>query len=186
MNNVISIDSYEPKKKDRFLFDTNIWMYLYCPLGNYNKALISKYDAFLKRAIQNKSSIVLTSLVLSEFFNAYLRLEFNILKAKEPHRYKDFKSNFKTSQKYSRLMTYIKSTCQNHIMKLGKRIEDRFSSLNMDGLLKNIEMHDFNDKYYIALAGYEDLKIVTDDKGFSKSKLDIQILTANHKLLRSK
>lgn len=186
MNNIISIDNYEPNQKDRFLFDTNIWMYLYCPLGNYKKVVISKYDAFLKRAIQKKSSIVLTSLVLSEFFNAYLRLEFNLLKAKEPDRYKDFRRDFKTSKSYNKLMITIKSTCQNHILKLGKRIEDRFSSIDINELLKNIQLHDFNDKYYIALAGYEDLKIVTDDKGFKKNILDIQILTANHQLLRSK
>ena len=118
-------------------------------------------------------------------FNAYLRLEFNILRGKEPDKYKDFRRDFKPSRNYYRSMTEVKSICQNHILKLGKRIEDRFSALNIDGLLKNIELHDFNDKYYISLAEYEDLKIVTDDKGFNKTMLDIQILTANKRLIRS-
>jgi predicted nucleic acid-binding protein len=183
MNNIISVDSYEPKEEDKFFFDANIWMYLYCPLGNYKKKIIEKYDGFLKRIIENKASIILSSLVLSEFFNAYLRLEFNILKGNEPDKYKDFKKDFKGSKDYQKLMIDIKSTCKNHILKLGKRVDDKFSALDIDRFLKNIELHDFNDKYYISLAEYEGLKIVTNDKDFRKTKIDIPILTANRRLL---
>lgn len=65
MSNIIAVDSYQPQVNDKFFFDTNIWMYLYCPIGNYKKRIIQKYDGFLKRALQSKSSIFISSLVLS-------------------------------------------------------------------------------------------------------------------------
>lgn len=78
MNNIIDICTYMPLENDKFFFDTNIWMYLYCPIGNYNKQVIGEYDGFFKKAYQARSPIFISSLVLSEFFNAWIKLDFNI------------------------------------------------------------------------------------------------------------
>ena len=49
MTNIFDITTYSPKKDEPFLFDANIWMYLYCPLGNYKRKTIRIYDQFLKQ-----------------------------------------------------------------------------------------------------------------------------------------
>ncbi|MBU4274091.1 MAG: hypothetical protein KJ893_05500 [Candidatus Omnitrophica bacterium] len=69
MNNIIDISTYNPNGNDKFFFDANIWMYLFCPIGGYKKDTVTKYDGFLKKAIQVEASIFISSLVLSEFFN---------------------------------------------------------------------------------------------------------------------
>ncbi len=182
MSNIIAIDSYQPQEEDKFFFDTNIWMFLYCPMGNYKEAIVKKYDGFLKKAIGIKSSIFISSLVLSEFFNAYTRLEFNILKGKEPL---DFKKDFRGTDDYQRLVINIKTIVKTKILKLAKRLNDNFSNINIDELFEDIEQSDFNDKYYQFLAITENIMIVTDDSDFaSTKKTTVPILTANYKLLK--
>ena len=36
----IPLMSYEPKDDDRIFFDTNVWLYLFCPIGNYKSEII--------------------------------------------------------------------------------------------------------------------------------------------------
>jgi predicted nucleic acid-binding protein len=185
MNNIVAIDSFQPQEKDKFFFDTNIWMYLYCPMGGYNRNVIKKYDAFLKKVIQARSSIYISSLVLSEFFNAYTRLEFNILKGKEPTKYHVFKKDFRGTSDYKKLVLDIKTTVESYILKLAKRLDDNFSSIDLDDLFEDIEKSDFNDSYCLILVAGENIKVVTNDYDFvSTKKLKVPILTANDKLLK--
>lgn len=184
MNNIIDISSYTPKKSEPFLFDANIWMYLYCPLGNYNKKIIRIYDQFLKQIIQANSTIYISSLILSEFFNAYCRLEFNIKKKKNPSRYNDYKKDFRTTQEYCDLITIIKTTVKNQILKLAHRIDDEFSNIDIDKLFSIIGISDFNDGYYHIFAEQKNITIVTDDRDFWIKNSNVKILTANKYLLK--
>ncbi|MBU0701452.1 PIN domain-containing protein [bacterium] len=185
MNNIIDIMTYNPNKDDKFFLDANIWMYLFCPIGDYGKDTVTKYSAFLKKAIQSKSPIFISSLVLSEFFNAYVRLEFNILKSNAPLRYQDFKRDFRKTDDYQRLMVDIKTTVKTQILKVSKRVDDNFSNMNLEGLFDNIDQSDFNDNYYLTMANLEKFKIVTNDYDFAFSRAtSVPILTANKKMLK--
>lgn len=182
-NNIVPIDAYQPQQTDRFFFDTNIWMLLYCPIGSYKKELVGKYDGFLKKVLSAGATVCISSLVLSEFCNAYLRLEFNRLKIQEPDKYKDFKRDFRSTDGYRDLMREVVITVKGQILKLARRIDDRFSHIAIEDIFDNMEQHDFNDKYYLALAESESLKLVTNDADFSTSTGGILILTANNRLL---
>ncbi|MFZ5515366.1 MAG: type II toxin-antitoxin system VapC family toxin [Candidatus Zhuqueibacterota bacterium] len=184
MNNIIDISSYAPKKSEPFLFDTNIWMYLYCPLGNYNKKIIRIYDQFLKRLIQANSTIYISSLILSEFFNAYCRLEFNIKKKKNPSRYNNYKKDFRTTQGYRDLMTIVMTTVKSQILKLAQQIDDDFSIISVEKLFSIIGKSDFNDCYYHVFAEQKSIAIVTDDRDFWIKNSRVKILTANKHLLK--
>lgn len=182
MSNIIAIDGYQPQNKDKFFFDTNIWMYLYCPIGNYKRRVTEKYDGFLKKVLQARSSIFISSLVLSEFFNTYTRLEFNMFKGEEPL---DFKRDFRGTDDYQRLMINIKTIVKRQILKVSERLDDKFSNMDLEELFENIEQSDFNDNYYQLLAAAENIKIVTDDYDFASTrKIPVPILTANYKLLK--
>ena len=184
MNNIIDISTYNPNKNDKFFFDANIWMYLFCPIGNYRKDIVAKYDGFLKKAIQSKSLIFISSLVLSEFVNAYARVEFNILKKKYPVKYKDFKKDFRKTEKYKKLAKEIKTVVKAKILKLSKKINDKFKDINLDKVFENIEEADFNDNYYKVLLSGGNIKIVTDDYDFGRVDECLSVVTANHKLLK--
>ncbi len=181
MNNVIDIDTYTPLESDNFFFDTNIWIYLFCPIGNYKKKVIKKYDGFLKRACQSKSSVFISALVLSEFFNTWLRLDFNIRKRK----CSDFKKDFRNTKLYENQVLIIEKVVRKHIMQIAQRVNDKFENISLDELFKEIGKSDFNDNYYLTMSNLENFKIVTNDSDFAFSrKISTFILTANKKMLK--
>ena len=185
MNNIIDISNYSPDKDDKFFFDANIWMYLYCPLGGYGKDKPEKYSGFLKKALEAKSSIFISSLVLSEVFNAWIKLDYNILKDKDKSKYADFKKNYRNTGLYRNQTSFLKTVVTKHILNIAKRTDDKFKNISLDELFKEIEASDFNDNYYLAMANCENFKIVTNDSDFAFSrKRSIPILTANYKMLK--
>ncbi len=186
MNNIIDICTYMPLENDKFFFDANIWMYLYCPIGNYKKDVINKYSSFLKKAYNAKSSIFISSLVLSEFFNAWIGLDFNILKGSDPSKYTNFKrKDFRSTKSYKNSATTIKTVVTKDIMKITKRTDDKFENIILDKLFNEIEASDFNDNYYLAMADLEKFKMVTNDYDFAFSrKILVPILTANKEMLK--
>ncbi len=125
----LNIEAYIPKAGEKFYFDTNIWMYLYCPVGNYKREIIGKYDHFLKKIIKERSVILISSLVLSEIFNAYLKLEFSILKEKNPQKYRNYKMDFRKKEIYKKKALEVKGIVQKQILTLAERIDDGFSKL---------------------------------------------------------
>lgn len=79
MNNVMDVETYVPQDGDRYFFDTNIWLYFYCPvisISSYKKTIISKYDGFLKKVINSNTTIYVSSLIASEFINVWLKIGF--------------------------------------------------------------------------------------------------------------
>jgi len=180
----IDIETYTPQAGETFYFDTNIWMFLYCPVGNYKRAIIGKYDRFLKNILQNQSAISISSLILSEFFNAYLRLEFSFLKGANPRKYRDYKRDFRKKKIYEKKALEVKIIVERQILALARRIDDKFSQLNIDDLLEEIELSDFNDKFHAMLAASDCDKIVTHDADYgSFKKISVPVITANKKLL---
>lgn len=185
MSKIIDISTYAPLKSDNFFFDANIWMYLYCPLGSYGKDKPAKYSGFLKKVLEVKSSIFISSLVLSEVFNAWIKLDYNILKDKDKSKYADFKKNYRNTELYRNQTSIIKTVVTKHILNIAKRTDDKFKSISLDELFKEIGVSDFNDNYYLTMANCENFKIVTNDYDFASLKEEsVPILTANNKMLK--
>ena len=184
MNNVMDIQSYAPQEGDRYFFDANIWLYFYCPIGNYNKNTISKYDGFLKRVLSNNTTIYISSLIVSEIINRWLRLDFNILKRSD-NRMVDFKQNYRGSENYLNTVHNITTVFNDQLLKISTPLNDRAEKISMPDVLCGLAKTDFNDSYYHQLARLNNLIIVTNDSDFSELDTGISILTANQRLLNS-
>ena len=63
---VIDVKTYTAKRLDVFFFDNNIWMYLFCPLGEYNKSRQKQYSELLKSVKTANSTIFTSSLILPD------------------------------------------------------------------------------------------------------------------------
>ena len=61
MSNKIDISTYNPTKNDSFFVDNNVWMYLFCPVGNYNEYLVNTYNTFFFKILKNKCTIYTSS-----------------------------------------------------------------------------------------------------------------------------
>lgn len=178
MSNIITISSYEPKKDEKFFFDTNIWLYLLCPVGNYNQAVVNKYNMFFSKIVLNKSIIYTSAMVISEFFNVYARIEFSIKQNSDPKKYKNYKNDFRNTKEYETFSAQVCGLIDAKILKYSIRIDDKFSTINKSNLLCQSSSYDFNDKYFVELCKDNKLKIVTNDKDFFHFKDNIDIITS--------
>jgi predicted nucleic acid-binding protein len=184
MNKIIDIRTYQPKADDRFMLDANIWLYLYCPLGNYNQTAIQDYDGFLKRAISVKAAIWVSSLILSEVINRWLRLDSAIFKKLHKKRNMDFKRDYRRTANCRGVSQNIADVIEGKMFQIAGRIDDNFSGIDASAILKNMAGSDFNDLYYSKLASMNDLAVVTHDVDFGNIPLPVTILTGNQKMLR--
>ena len=182
-NNVINIEAYVPQGGDRYFFDANIWLFFLCPIGNYSKNTIRKYDAFLKKAINSETTIYISSLVISEIINRWLRLDFQIIERKKLVK-NNYKKHYRGSKYYLNTVKDIIAVFNNQLLKISKPLDDRATEISLSDVLSALDKSDFNDCYYHHLAKLDNLMIVTNDADFAKLDTGVSILTANQKLLK--
>lgn len=163
--NKIDITKYSPKSLDTFFFDNSVWMYLFCPLGSYNHSKQKNYSAFLQSIQTSRSTIFISSLILSEFTNRYLRMDFERWKVEIGNPSADFKRDYIGIQRYAETIDEIKRNIKE-IMKFCDKTPDNFNAIEIDSIFQHVSDIDFNDSYYIELAKLDNWKIVTDDKDF--------------------
>lgn len=182
-NNVIPISNYSIKSSDTFFFDNNIWMYIFCPLANFQKDKRQKiYSGLFSNLLSRKSHIYTNSLVLSEFANRYLRLDFDIAKRdiKTQGALNDYKRDFVGTTRYIDTAKDVKSNLLK-ITTFCQRSSDEFNSINLDTIFSLFTNIGFNDSYYLHLASKKGWIIVSDDSDLCKNKfadLNVTILTA--------
>lgn len=166
MSKVINLKKYQPRSTDKFFFDANVWLYIFCPIGNYKQSLVAPYTSFFQSIRQTRATILTSSLILSEIINRWLRLEFP----------QGAKKN-RNTMKYTQTIQAIEYTINEKILKNSQRIDDHFSKININEVLLKLKESDFNDSYYSQLSLLENFKIVTNDHDF-KIFPSLHILTA--------
>ena len=182
MSKILDISSYQTKSDDVLFFDNNVWMYLFCPILKYEKDKQRKYSKFFQSVQSVKACIWINSLVLSEFCNAWLRIEYNKWKRKPENTLNsDYKKYFVCSSKYKETIEDIRDIIPE-ILKYAERGSDNFNSISLESIFRELDNCDFNDSYYLELACKNNWKIVTDDADlFKNNQLNIKIITANIK-----
>lgn len=175
----IKIQDFTSKFSDEFLFDTNVWLLIYGPIADYQKKDQREYSRFLATLIQRNSSIYITSMIISEFANVILRIDFrqwcdnqiNISNL-------DFKRDFVGTSEYVDSVRDIKQLIIEILsLPIIVKIPDNFNSLNMDAILERFDVVDFNDAYISTLSQNNNYKIVTNDRDFQKLQSSIEIIT---------
>ena len=148
---VCNISGYTPSSMDTYLFDNNIWMFIFCPIANVLKKKQREYSNFLQSILSVKASIFVTSMILSEFANAYLRLDYDLWK-KDTRQYSaNYKKDYLKSERYRETSKEVISSIKA-ILKLTEAMPDDFHMINIDNILTLFEKIDFNDSYYIELC----------------------------------
>lgn len=178
MSSVIDIQKYQPRFNDILFFDNNVWMFLFCPLASYEKKKQRAYADLLKNAELSKAAIFINALVISEFCNQWLRIEFKSWSKNFPDT-KDYKRDFIHTAVFKSAVLDVKDALKK-ISDISERASDNFNAIDLRHLLLEFGNSDFNDSYYLELAHLNKWKIVTDDADFFKnSSYDIDIITAN-------
>jgi predicted nucleic acid-binding protein len=173
--------------KRQYFFDANLWLKILKPPFLLSKR-DEKYLAFFERFKNHTDhpKIIVTSLVLSEVINRYLRdVSYPIFWKRQGIDEPDksyYKLVYRPSQEF--LTDYI-SLCEDI------KAYQHFYELANDGLTSDIRQKDiltsppqsldFNDNYYYQLAMKRNYIIVTDDKDFFVP--DVEVITYNQQLI---
>ena len=173
---LIPLGDFEIKSQMSFLFDTNIWMFLFCPLGNYQQRQQDSASNFLALARRTGCEIVLTSLTISEFTNAYLRLDFDLWKKELKTPQASYKRDYLSTDRYESTQMLVEDSV-NQILGLSVRYPDSFNSIEMQDVLANFKKVDFNDAYYASICKERNWILFTGDRDFGKITANITVVT---------
>jgi predicted nucleic acid-binding protein len=180
---ILKIDTYTPKATDRFLLDTNVLLYLFCPTAANDPTKAAPYSNFLLRARQAGSELCFSALILSEFVNRYLRLDFEAFKVSNPTAI-DFKRDFRPSTDYLTSVSELESAVKTYIYNLAIPLDDKFHLMGVGSLFADLENSDFNDNHCCAMAEAEGLIVVSEDRDWYVHRHRVNVLTANRWVLR--
>ncbi len=175
---IIKPNNVQIKFSDQFLFDTNIWLLLFGTVSNYQKQDQKVYSELFQKIISKQKPIFLTSVILSEFANVLLRIEFKQWKDSQQQITCNYKEDFVGTKEYKDAVSNVKLLI-NKILKVPEIIlvSDSFNAISTDNVYNNFGEVDFNDAYLTALAQKNIYKIVTNDADFKKVKSNISVIT---------
>jgi predicted nucleic acid-binding protein len=174
----LDIRSHNFQGDDRLLIDANVWLRVYGPLapgGSYS-AIYSKAHRKMRMA---NCTLFIDVVVLSEFINAFARLEFQ----QGPQAALGFKT-FRKSEAFGLIAREIAINAKRIVTQC-QCVESGFEDIDVSTLLTDFQsgQHDFNDQVIAELCLARRLKLVTHDADFQKYGLTV--LTANGDLLNA-
>lgn len=197
---VFKIDDVTPQDFKLFFFDANVWIATLKYLGSsdtqesyegpyvdFFQSIITLNDNLkdnpkLVKKVKNIPKIALTSIVLSETINAYMRIEMKAYFNGNTNGYsfkKDYRDNPTTNYKaqFKNLISDISAFEDYTVL-----IDDDFSTIKPFKLLSNMPHDtDFNDYYYYNHLVNKNIPIITHDADFIFD--NIIIITNNQRLL---
>lgn len=178
-----------------FFLDANVWIYQLrgsSNLENWLEPYIKVFDSIINKndtladlpakvkKDEVRPRIILTSMLLSEIINSYLR---NVAMKRFCPNCTDFKKEYR-EDKYSNYDSELKSIITD-ITSFSDYIyllDDSFNNIDIFTKLELLDRStDFNDLYYNCLLENKDIPIITNDADFNVEYNTIY--TANNKLL---
>jgi hypothetical protein len=166
--------------RDCFMFDTNVWILLFHPLGNQNQKDQTIYSDFFKSLLSAKSTIVINSLLLSEYVNACLKMDFKQW-AKKQGRGVDYKRDYCKSEQYKITYQIVKANCFK-IEKFVEKFPDDFHKFKLSDIEDKWGLADFNDCYFYWLSKSKNFFLVTNDSDFHNlEEIGLKIITAQNR-----
>ena len=201
MAQIVKLTDNYPESFSHYFFDSNVWIAFlkYNHKNDKEKRFIPYIDFFegvvhlnsisdpkVQKKVKNIPKIVLTSMLLSEIINTYLRVVampsfLNCLPGQGNFK-KDYRNN-KFSD-YDKQLKILLDDIQAYSF-MYEYVEDNFVELKPMSLLNHLNRQvDFNDLYYMKLMEKYEFAVVTDDGDFDSH--NINVLTANYNLYSKK
>jgi predicted nucleic acid-binding protein len=177
-NSAKSISSYKFTNADKLLIDANIWLYLFPAPSSAMNYATRVYSAAFKAMIDSGATLLINSLILSEYLNRYCRIEWQAIYR---NKFSDYKK-FRQSPDYTKVGANAAAFARK-ILRYTNKLNDEFVTADVRNILSNFESGaaDFNDGLIIENCAQQRITLVTHDGDFVLGGVDI--LTDNKKLL---
>lgn len=183
---VIDIETFNPSDGSEYLLDCNVLMYLFYQNGSYLKDTVEKYSIFLTQIYNSDAKIILTDMVISEFTNTYIQMEFQRLAKINgwPSDKAYFKNTFKTTNEYEDILKEIKIIIERQLMPVSIKVNTDFVGFDIASAFAPYATFDFNDRFYSYAMKKRGAYIVTNDADFADLS-GCNVITCNQVLLSS-
>ena len=183
-NKAYDLSQWSFSAQDRVLPDANFWINVFgpAPVVGQRGRRIQNYSRGFQDMLQNKATLFIDVLILSEFVNTLARLEFNT-NFKNTYGPTGFKQ-FRNSADFLPAARVIASESRK-ILRHCQRLDHAFSESDVPRLLAEFEQggEDFNDQLIIEVAKKHSLTLLTDDGDMTNG--GVTVLTANPRLIQS-
>lgn len=175
---VTKIEEHVVISANAYFFDTNVWIFIYATIAGADKRKQSVYSGLLKDIQSRNATLFVSSLVLSEYINAVLRMGFNHWKRVTGNVNADFKRDYRSTDDYQ--TTLEDAVLQvKEILKVCVKRPDDFHIIDIDSVLASMNQDaDYNDAYYIKDCEKLKMKFVSDDSDIQKVDSTITLITA--------
>jgi len=181
-NKIHNLNDYTFTHNDFLLFDTNVWLYLFPAPADPFSHLASLYTPVLEHILKAKATMMLESLVLSEYINRYCRIEHRACVEAGGTTLKEFK-RFRTSTEFSPVGTAAVDSAKE-ILTLCRTdgVQHSLSKYSLDEMFSGISdgSCDFVDALLVETCRMNGWKMVSHDADITHG--GIQVLTLNSKL----
>jgi len=179
-NKAYNLSSYSFSSDEQVLLDANVWLYLFPAPGKppYNHA--DQYSEAFANLLKAQAKPILDPIILSEYLNSYIRIEWKAKHTKKLLNFKKFRNSSDFASVSSTAKTFAKkilSLCQIHSIPANE--------LDLTNALASFSTGcvDFNDAILIDICKKRNLKLMTNDGDFNNG--GIEILTTNPRLLQA-
>jgi len=157
---------YKIDKDEKIFIDTNILIFLFSPSFVSSKEYqVDKYSKILDILITNHNELYINSLVVSEYINRCLRIDFE-KSFQDDKRTKDFKNDYRSSEQYNTTLRIIKKQLKKFLKLNVKQVNDGFDSVDILAELDMLDKLDFNDLMIVKAIELYGLKLLSDDGDF--------------------
>lgn len=153
-------------------FDANILIYLFWPTGQFRYE--ENYARTFRNLLRQGNKLYVDFLVISEVINRIIRVEYN--KSGLDMNFKEYRNSEEGQDVLNDIYTIIKEQIINRFNFAGKA----FSKDDINSFL-SIDELDFVDKAIVSICTENDFILLTNDRDFKNSSLDI--LTGNPRIL---
>ncbi|MCI5620532.1 MAG: PIN domain-containing protein [Lachnospiraceae bacterium] len=180
MLNKISMREFTPKQTDVILLDTNLIIDLFYPM-NFGKNVADATDIY-KKIVKSGAKIIMSAIQISEFVNRCIRFQFDLYKSEHPECV-SFKKDYRGTEDYTNCMNAIIEIINNEWKNIITYVDDKFTELPLEKILKYNFSYDFNDAIIVEIANKYNAIIVTNDTDIINYDVKSKVVTSSTFLL---
>jgi len=174
------ITDHKVSPSNSYIFDTNIWIYLFAPLAGAKKYKQKVYSQLLADILSRKAIIWISSIIVSEYVNAVLKLTFKQWMRKNNLYNADFKHDFRPTAEYKSALLDVKAQVTD-ILSICSRRPDDFNHIDIANIINTMGMnsYDFGDAIIADLCNrHREIHLVSDDSDITGANLPFTVITA--------
>lgn len=172
-----------PEEANKFVFDTNVLIYLHGFTGTYKnhdyKKKMRDYSLIANNIISEQSNVYIDLVALSEFVNVYINEALAYKLNVNPKDFKFRKKDHRNLPEYQDVIDDLKSVINQIMTNYNIHIvKDGYDDFDVNSLTKILPLMEFNDHLITLVAKKYDSFLVTNDKDIINNCSDINVVTA--------